>query len=61
MAELKPKPLPCPICGAKLKRKITMRWKEIVFDHPRNGCENEWRRVRSYAVSDWNRRAGDGK
>ena len=56
MAELKP--LPCPICGAKLKKKITFR-KEVVFDHPENGCELEWKRVRSYAVADWNRRAGE--
>lgn len=53
MAELKP----CPKCGARLKRKITVR-KEVVYDHPRNGCENEWVRVRFYkeCVEAWNRR-----
>lgn len=59
MAELKP--LPCPICGAKLKKKITMRWKETVFDHPMNGCQNESTRVRGYreTIEAWNRRAGE--
>lgn len=57
MAELKP--CPCPICGAKLKKKITVRG-ETVFDHPRNDvCLYGWKRVRSYAVADWNRRAGE--
>ena len=48
----------CPNCGAKLKKKITFR-KETVFDHPSNGCEFEQKRVRSYAVADWNRRVGE--
>ena len=50
---------PCPICGARLKRKVTMRWKEIVFDHPRNGCKNDMIRVRGYkeCIEAWNRRA----
>lgn len=56
MAELKP--CPCPVCGAKLKKKITVRG-EVVFDHPRNGCELEWKRVRGYAVADWNRGGDD--
>lgn len=49
---------PCPKCGAKLKKKITLR-KEVVFDHPRNGCEYESKRVRSYleTIEAWNRRA----
>ena len=51
---------PCPKCGAKLRKKITVR-KEIVYDHPRNGCEEESLRVRSYAVNEWNRRVEDGK
>lgn len=57
MAELKP--CPCPVCGVKLKKKITVR-SEIVFDHPRNGCLYEWKRVRSYkeAIEAWNRRVG---
>ena len=52
-------PLPCPFCGANLKKKITFRG-ETVFDHPVNGCMYEWKRVRSYAVADWNRKACDG-
>ncbi len=56
MAELTP--LPCPICGAKLKTKITFR-KETVFDHPANGCKDEGKRVRSYAVADWNRKVAN--
>lgn len=58
MAELKP--CPCPICGTKLRKKITVR-KEIVYDHPRNGCENEFLRVRNYTetIMAWNRRAED--
>ena len=54
---------PCPKCGAKLKRKVTVRWKEVVYDHPRNGCENEGIRVRFYkeCVDAWNRRSEDGK
>lgn len=56
---------PCPLCGVKLRKKITVR-KEVVYDHPRNGCKHEWLRVRSYAVTDWNsaaesRGANDGK
>jgi hypothetical protein len=56
MSELKP----CPICGAKLKKKITFR-KEVVFDHPRNGCKNEGDRVRFYkeSIEAWNRRCSD--
>ncbi len=47
---------PCPICGAKLKKKITFR-KAIVFDHPRNGCKNEAIRVRNYleTITAWNK------
>ena len=54
MAELKP----CPKCGVKLKKKITVR-KEVVYDHPHNGCENEIYRVRNYleSIDAWNRRA----
>ena len=48
---------PCPICGARLRKKVTMRWRETVFDHPRNGCENEPLRVRGYMVKDWNARS----
>ena len=52
--------LPCPKCGARLKQKRTVRG-ETVFDHPRNGCENAWTRVRYYkeSVEAWNRRAGE--
>ena len=61
MAELKP--CPCPLCGAKLKKKITMRWKETVFDHPKNGCKNESTRVRGYeeAIEAWNRESVEGE
>ena len=47
---------PCPICGARLKKKITFR-KETVFDHPRNGCKNEAIRVRNYleTITSWNK------
>lgn len=55
MAELKP----CPFCGARLKKKKTVRG-EIVHDHPLNGCKEEATRVREYAVDDWNRRADNG-
>ena len=46
---------PCPICGAKLKRKVTFKWKEVVDDHPRNGCKNEGVRIRSHkdAIEAW--------
>ena len=58
MAEVKPRP--CPICGMKLKRKVTVRG-EVVFDHPKNECcLYEWKRVRSYAVTEWNERRKDG-
>ena len=55
MAELKP----CPVCRARLKQKRTVRG-ETVFDHPKNGCENAWTRVRYYkeSIEAWNRRAG---
>lgn len=51
---------PCPFCGAKLRKKTTVR-KEIVYDHPRNGCKNEGYRCRGYkeAIITWNRRAED--
>lgn len=51
---------PCPHCGAVLKKKITVRG-ETVYDHPTNGCQLEWKRVRSYAVKDWNIQATGGK
>ena len=57
MAELKP----CPVCKARLKQKRTVRG-ETVFDHPKNGCVDQWTRVRYYkeCVEAWNRRAVDG-
>lgn len=57
MAELKR----CPKCGAMLRKKATYRWKEIVYEHPRNGCENDGIRVRCYkeTVEAWNRRQED--
>ena len=53
---------PCPVCHARLKQKRTVRG-ETVFDHPRNGCVNQWHRVRNFkeTIEAWNRRAGDGK
>ena len=46
---------PCPVCGVQLKRKRTVRG-ETVFDHPRNGCKYEWKRVRNYTetIKAWN-------
>jgi sarcosine oxidase delta subunit len=58
MDELKLRP--CPCCGARLKKKRTVRG-EIVYDHPLNGCKEEATRVREYAVDDWNRRADDDR
>jgi len=59
---------PCSVCGARLRRKRTVHG-ETVFDHPRNGCENEYKRVRGYAeaIDAWNsyvsylRRVGEGE
>ena len=50
---------PCPICGAKLKKK-TLR-KGVVLDHPNNGCEFAWFRCRydKESIDIWNRRVGE--